>query len=191
MRAALLDAIVALVRERGIEGLSLREVSRRAGVSHTAAYNHFADKSALVAAVVRSSFERFADALEAAREGAPDTIEALMRVGIAYVVFAHANPQEFKIMFRPELTQTAVAEEDAKAMRAYKVLVESVDAALAAGTIAGDPETIVRASWSIVHGLAALIVDGPGASIPRTHVEVERVARETIGVLVDGTRARS
>ena len=188
LRTALLDATTELVRECGIEGLSLREVSRRAGVSHTAAYNHFADKSALVAAFVDASFARFRSALEAARDAGTDPRDALRRVGIAYVLFAHANPQEFKIMFRPELSRLDVLDGSSCAMESYGVLVQSVATALEAGAIAGDADAIVRVSWAVVHGLAALIVDGPSVRVPQTAAEVEAAADESIAFLFEGIR---
>jgi AcrR family transcriptional regulator len=190
LRATLLDVTLNLVNEAGVGGLSLREVSRRAGVSHAAAYNHFADKAALIAALVGESFERFAIALREARDAGVGELDSLRRIGIAYVVFAHEHPTRFKLMFRPELTGRRPADpSDSISAGSYRVLVDAVDAALAAGVIAGDAASIVLASWSIVHGLAALIVDGPTNAFPATTPEIAAIADAMLAVLIGGVRA--
>ena len=190
LRAALIETTLALVEEVGVEGLSLREVSRRAGVSHTAAYKHFSDKADLVRALVGNAFADFARALAVGRDAGTDALDALRRIGVAYVVFAHEHRTQFKMMFRPELTGIVKREELDPALGAYSVLVDAVGAAFAAGVMQGDPETVVLASWSIVHGLAALIVDGPSMSFPTTTREIEAVADGVLVVFIEGTRAR-
>ena len=190
LRAALLEATLALVEEVGVEGLSLREVSRRTGVSHTAAYKHFSDKAAIVRALVAAAFDDFSKALRAARDAGTDALDALRRIGIAYVVFAHEHRTQFKMMFRPELTGFVRLEELSPALGSYNVLVEGVETALAAGAVRGDPQMLVLASWSIVHGLAALVVDGPSAAFPTTTREIEAMASGVLTVFIEGTRAR-
>ena len=189
LRSALLSATAALLDDVGVEALSLREVSRRAGVSHAAAYNHFRDRAALLRAFVDAAFADFAAALFRARDAADDPLDALRRIGIAYVVFAHENRARFKLMFRPELTGLRTPDDPAGSP-AFDVLVEGIDAALRAGRIAGDPETLVRASWAIVHGLAALVVDGPTASFPKSSAGIARMTGGVLDVFIEGTRAR-
>ncbi|MCA9555264.1 MAG: TetR/AcrR family transcriptional regulator, partial [Myxococcales bacterium] len=86
LRDRILAASVELVQEAGIGALSMREVARRAGVSHQAPYHHFSDKEAILAALAEAGFRRLADALEAAT-GA-DAVEALTASGQAYLQFA-------------------------------------------------------------------------------------------------------
>jgi len=191
LRAALLQTTLALVDEVGVEGLSLREVSRRTGVSHTAAYKHFADKAALVRALVAEAFKEFRVALCVGRDAGTDPLDALRRIGVAYVVFAHEHRTQFKMMFRPELTGIAKLDDVSPASGAYDVLVDGVAAAFAAGLFDGDPQTVVLASWSIVHGLAALIVDGPLAVVSGNDVHaIEAMANGVLAVFINGTRKR-
>ena len=94
------------------------------------------------------------------------------------------------MMFRPELTGIVNLGTLDPAQGAYNVLVDGVATAFAAGAIRGDPQTVVLASWSIVHGLAALIVDGPSDSFPTTTRAIEAMADGVLGVFIEGTRAR-
>jgi AcrR family transcriptional regulator len=103
LRQALLEAARGLVAEAGLDGFGLREVSRRAGVSHAAVYNHFANRSALVEALAIEAFAAFTAALRAAERTTDDPLLRLERVGIAYVRFAFEHQAEFRFMFRPEL----------------------------------------------------------------------------------------
>ena len=106
LRHAVLDAALELVDERGVGGFSMREVARRAGVSHNAPYHHFADKGALVEELVAESFEELADGLRDAErdvETPGEAMEKLLSIGVAYVRFALDNPARFRFMFRPEL----------------------------------------------------------------------------------------
>jgi AcrR family transcriptional regulator len=187
LRAALLAATGDLLVENGVEGFSLREVSRRAGVSHAAAYNHFRDKAALVRAYVAAAFAAFARDLRNARDAASDPLDSLIEIGVAYVLFAYRHPAEFRVMFRPELVGPSTDDPDEEAVAgSYAVLVESIARACAAGAIEGDPDALVLAAWSTVHGLSALIVDGPDPNFARDERVVERLARSTLAVLAAG-----
>ena len=98
LRAALLHAAVEAIGERGPAALSLRQVARRAGVSHTAAAYHFGDKAGLLTAIAEEGYRRLGDSLGTAR-----TSGTFMDVGVAYVNFAVTNCAYFDVMFRPEL----------------------------------------------------------------------------------------
>ena len=190
LRAALLEQTVALVAECGIGGLSLREVSRRAGVSHAAAYNHFPNRAALVRAYVEAAFDEFARALRAASEAGAEPIDALRRIGVAYVRFAYEHPARFRIMFRPELSAIEERGGSPAVDAAYGVLVDGITTALAAGLIRGDATDLVRAAWAVVHGLATLILDGPGKLVAPTAETLDAMTASALGVLLDGMRVR-
>lgn len=177
LRRALLDAAIVLVDERGIQGFTLREVARRAGVSHAAPYHHFTDKSALVEALVIESYKQFGEALEAAFVNTPGpSINKLIRVGVAYVRYAIDHSASFRLMFRPELYQqnNALPFSDAPTeavrmagMHAFHVLVAAIAACQAEGLVrAGDPYPLTLAAWSMTHGLAMLLIDGGLAKFP-------------------------
>jgi AcrR family transcriptional regulator len=135
LRAAVLSAAWKMVEKEGLEGLSVREAARRAGVSHNAPYRHFADREALLEALVEEGFEQLNRALEdrAGRE-----------LGEAYVGFALDQPQRFRLMF-----SGARANADLQARFADSFAHLGADAG-AAGA----------AAWSLVHGLASLILEG-------------------------------
>jgi AcrR family transcriptional regulator len=162
LRATLLATVDEVLAEHGPDGLSLREVSRRAGVSHAAAYKHFADKAELLGVYVDAAFGAFEKTLEAARTRARSPREALIAIGVAYVRFAWKRPAAFRLMFRPEFSGARIGDHHSAVTRTHDVLVETVAAAQAAGALKPGPLDIqVLAAWSMVHGLAKIILDGP------------------------------
>src|SRR5829696_9192910 len=95
----LLEAAVEAIAEVGPAAVSLRELARRAGVSHAAPAHHFGDKAGLLTAVAADGFRRLAATLR-------DTYQAsgsFLEVGVAYVGFAVGHRAHFEVMFRPEL----------------------------------------------------------------------------------------
>jgi AcrR family transcriptional regulator len=160
---ALLDAAAEVVSERGVVGMSLREVARRAGVSHSAPAHHFGDKAGLLSAVAREGFRRFADALEAADEGAADLppVERLVEIGVAYVRFAAENSSYFALMWRRDVQAVQDPLVLVFAAPAHEVLVRNVDAVAATGVWQGEDTRLLTLNcWSLVHGLSLLWLDG-------------------------------
>lgn len=173
LRSALLEAAVALIGERGLVGLSLRECARRAGVSHAAPYRHFADKDALVWAIAEQGFTWLSEAGEAAMADHGDPRDRLDAYGIAYVRFAAEHPVHHRVMFTSQIDE-ATADPD-KGGRAFSMLVEAAQRVVGPEV---DAEAAAVAAWSLSHGLSMLILDG---RVPRQHVEtpddVETLAR--------------
>jgi AcrR family transcriptional regulator len=162
LRSALVEAAVAVLAERGVERLSLREVARRAGVSHAAPYHHFASKASMVATVAIDSFERLTTALADARASATEPVAAFRATGIAYVEFAVEHPARFALMWRPELRTADVAAVEAASNATFSQLLEAIRTAQKAGGLRTDPvEELAITAWSAVHGLAMLMLDGP------------------------------
>lgn len=147
LRAALLRAAGKLLEKEGLASLSLREVARRAGVSHNAPYRHFADRNALLAALAAEGFQQLARALEA-NDG--------REMGAAYVRFALTHPQRFRLMFGGLLKLESHPELARASEGAYGALV----AAMTAKKEMQDPATAAAAAWSLVHGLSHLLLDG-------------------------------
>lgn len=135
LRAAVLSAAWELIETQGIAGLSVREAARRAGVSHHAPYRHFADRDALLDALVIEGFEQLKKTIEH-RTG--------RELGEAYVAFALERPQRFRLMFS---RAGASADLQARFVNLFPTL----------GT---DAATAGAAAWSLVHGLTALILEG-------------------------------
>lgn len=164
LRRVLLDAAMELVRERGIDGFTLREVARRAGVSHAAPYHHFADRAALVSALCVESFELFtATFRRAVAETEGTHLDKVRAIGREYVRFAFDDPARFTLLWRPELrTVGDDSPVDEAGLGSYQVLIDEVAAGQRAGEVVeGDLGLLSLAAWSAVHGLATLVVDGP------------------------------
>ena len=164
LRQALIAAAEQLVVERGVDGFTLREAARRAGVSPAAPAHHFKDMRGLLTAVAKLGFSDFADALEAAdRRAGADPQHRLREQGAAYVAFALQYPGRFLLMFRHDKHDKDDAEFSATAKRAYRILEDAVrdgtgtppDAALGA-----EGQGLLLAMWSIVHGFAHLALGG-------------------------------
>ena len=161
LRQKLLDAALALVAEVGPEAFTLREVARRAGVSHNAPYRHFVDKDDLLAAMAAQGFDRLTESMQSAMTRGQTAAERLRLSGRGYVQFALHWPQHVRVMFdgpRPEHPRPEYA---AAAQRAFQTLLDAIVAAQSEGSLPkGDPNTYAIASWSGVHGLAKLAIGG-------------------------------
>ncbi len=162
LRSALLDSVARIVRENGPAFVSIREVARRARVSHAAPSHHFGNKSGLLTAFAAQGFDRLADTVRdtiaASRASTPPAVLAAM--GRAYVRFAIENPEHFAIMFRMELLDEGDAELVRASDRAYDALIATTRAAAAQGLLDADPTVAATAAWSLVHGLSTLWLSG-------------------------------
>ncbi|WP_411082320.1 TetR/AcrR family transcriptional regulator [Streptomyces sp. cmx-18-6] len=154
LRAACLRAARELLEEDGSAGLSLRAVARRAGVSATAPYRHYADREALVSAVASEGYRELAGSLAQAHPS-PSTPDELAAVAIAYVRFALEHPALFRAMFAEPCDPTS--EERVAATAAISEYVRTIVAATFPGVDASALSTTV---WALVHGLAFLHLDG-------------------------------
>lgn len=188
LRRVLVETARAALIE-GVSTLSLRAVARRAGVSHASAYYHFKDKTALLAAVAISAFEDLTAATEEAYNR--EDVSALGRLKVlaqAYVRFALEHPQEFRLMFLPELRSDAVRTEVEQAGRAgYERMVALVAQLQREGRIAkGDPEEVAISAWAMMHGLATLMIDGPLYRNARTAEGREMLVANAVEHLLSG-----
>lgn len=158
LRNALVDEAIALLAQAGSGNVTLRELSRRLGVTHTAAYAHFADKRALLEAVAEAGFARLADTLATTRAMNPNPADALGRMGLAYIRFARESANWYRLMFADsELVSDPECEMSAEGERAFAELV-AVVAAL--GPPPGvDIRDLAVAVWAQVHGIAMLEID--------------------------------
>ncbi|WP_432150052.1 TetR/AcrR family transcriptional regulator [Streptomyces sp. bgisy029] len=156
LRAACLRAARELLEEDGSPGLSLRAVARRAGVSATAPYRHYADREALVSAVAAEGYRELAGSLAQAHP-APSTPDELAAVAVAYVRFALEHPALFRAMFAEPCDPTS--EERVAATAAVAQYVRTIVAATFPGVDA-DADALSTTVWALVHGLAFLHLDG-------------------------------
>src|SRR5436190_1450624 len=166
--AALLRAAGRTLEQGGIAALSLRDTARRAGVSHNAPYRHFADREALLAALAGEGFAMLAERLR----GKP-----AREMGEAYVRLALEQPQRFRLMFGGVLPLAKYPALRTAAEAAHGALVQAFREL-------PKPELAAAAAWSLVHGLAHLLLDGQFAGADR-----EAFVREVLGAVRFAQRA--
>ncbi|MFF8680888.1 TetR/AcrR family transcriptional regulator [Streptomyces sp. NPDC015237] len=171
LRAACLRAARELLEADGSAGLSLRAVARRAGVSATAPYRHFADRDALVSAVAAEGYRELAGYLAEAHP-APSTPDELAAVAVAYVRFALDHPALFRVMFAEPCDPTS--EERVAATAAISEYVRGIVRATFPEV---DADALPTTVWALVHGLAFLHLDGKlDASTPEVVATQVRAA---------------
>ncbi|MEZ0064494.1 AcrR family transcriptional regulator [Streptacidiphilus sp. MAP12-20] len=172
LAATCVRAAMELLEEDGHSSLSLRAVARRAGVSPTAPYRHFANHDALVSAVATVGYRELAADLAAAHP-TPSTPDELASAAVAYVQFALRRPALFRVMFG-EPCDT----DDAERVAATAAISDYVGAIVGRTFPGSDPEALATAVWGLVHGLAVLHLDGkldatdPAAVAPRVRAAV-------------------
>lgn len=186
---ALLAATGDLIAAEGVGAVSIRAVARRVGVSHAAPAHHFGDRTGLVTAFAKEGFASFGAALAAARAGGGSPEERLRRCGRAYLDFARTERAHFAVLFRPELYDPGDAELTEVANAAFDVLVATVGDCLAAPD-ADEAARLALSAWVTVHGLAALLLDGPLAELGEAMPAPDDLADSVLGVLLAGLRAQ-
>jgi AcrR family transcriptional regulator len=187
LRPALIKAAAELARAKGPDGVVLREVARRTGVSHNAAYRHFADREALLAEVAGFAMDRLGEAMQrwldavTIEEPRERNAEQLRAVGRAYVDFALAEPGLFKVAFADAVDGDAEEQPaDLAAANPYDLLNRVLDDCVESGSVARERRPGAEVvCWAAVHGFSLLHLDGPLRDLPRQ----ERTA--TLEVMLD------
>ncbi len=164
LRNTLLEAAVALIGEVGPRAFTLREVARRAGVSHNAPYRHFDSRDDLLTAVALEGFERLTERMQKTLAPGKTPIERLELCGCGYVDFAMGWPNHLQVMFdlspAPH-THGQSQSHDHVGENAFLVLLNCIKAAQVGGDLpAGDPMPLALTAWSLVHGIAKLAIGG-------------------------------
>lgn len=163
LRRALLAAVDEIVQELGVEGLSLRECARRAGVSHGAPAHHFRDKRGMLTEYATDGFERMLGsiAFELDKVDLEDTLGRLKAVGKGYVNFALSHRAQFKVMFRSELLDNENQRLLDRGRQVFELLTKSLAAHWAKTNQGWRKENLAQISlaWSAVHGFAVLAVE--------------------------------
>lgn len=161
LKRALTSAALSLVAEKGPKGFTLTEAARRAGVSAAAPYRHFADKAALLATVAEQGFRDLHAELSAAAGEAADPKGRVVELGRAYVRWAVAHPDHYRVMFGAELTKADHPDLAIAGEQAFGDLLGAIAACQEAGVVAGhDPRELAAPLWSLVHGVASLAIGG-------------------------------
>jgi AcrR family transcriptional regulator len=191
--AALLDAVAAAVAEHGVTGVSLRDVARRAGVSHGAPAHHFGSKAGMLTAFATRGYQLLASFVLAeviaaaaddggpAGDGGPAELAA---IGRGYVRFAVSHPTEFEVMFRLDALEPADPAFTMASEQAYGLLAATIERCRREGRLHGrSAEVVAVSAWSLVHGLSALWISGRLAR-RIDEQDPERLAADVTGLFV-------
>jgi len=176
LQRTVLAAAVSIVASSGPDDVSLREVARAAGVSHQAPYHHFKDREGLFAAITEEGFSLLADSLHMSQS---PTRESMF---VAYVQFALRHPGHFRVMFRKDICNLEKYPDTLiQADRAFGVLADFVATTLGESASVDEIRLTTTYMWSVAHGLATLLLDGPLekkiGDIPNVDEFVMNVAR--------------
>lgn len=157
LRESLIEHAINVLEQEGLTALSLRRVAKEAGVSQAAPYSHFENKRALLTAVARQGFQRFTDQM---RTEARAHDIYLVGLGMGYIYFALENPALFHLMFNSDLTQMINPDDIDEAFSSgHQLLVDAIEAEpLVVFPGPGSEEQDTAFSWSLVHGIANLIM---------------------------------
>lgn len=177
-------AAEALIGEVGPRAFTLREVARRAGVSHNAPYRHFASRDDLLLAVAAEGFERLRATMTKRMERGASARERLVLCGCGYVDFALLWPRHFLVMFdlagllHGEHQRTEIGK------GAFRVLLDAITATQQAGVLpTGDPIPVAWTAWSLVHGIAKLAI---GGNLPLSHRKTLDFTRQAAESIIKG-----
>jgi AcrR family transcriptional regulator len=186
VRGRVLNATVKLIDKVGLAGVSMREVARAAGVSHQAPYHYFVDREAIFAALAEEGFKILTLRLENDLGTTEPAVDRFVRAGQTYVEFALDHPALFRIMFRPDVVaMERFPTVHACGERAFQILAALVQACVAEG-LPAEPsvQAIVVLAWSIPHGLACLMLDGPLAlKMPELLAARERLTSDVMATM--------
>ena len=163
LRSVVLRHAADQIAQDGVDGLSLRGLAQRSGVSHAAPAHHFGDANGLLTALAAEGFVRFVETQRAHEAAAPPgQPDRLVAAGLGYIAFATGHPALFRLMFasrRPHFADPAL---QAAARAAYEHLLENIAEVRGIADPASDPAALTDATamWGIVHGLAELMQAG-------------------------------
>jgi AcrR family transcriptional regulator len=187
LRRALIDTALTMLDEDKGWQFTLREVARRAGVSHAAPYKHFPDKAALLAELADHGFSKFREALLTARPSAPVSLrDEFLEMSRAYMQFGAANPNLYELMFSADARQAVTVDMSPEAEAALNVLIQLIAQGQQAGWLRGrDVRAQAVACWAQLHGLTLLTING--------FLKLENVGPEAttaaLNVLLEGVEA--
>lgn len=191
LREALVEAALGLL-ERDGAAFTLRAAAKAVGVSHTAPYNHFSDKAALLAVVSIRGFEMLEAAVEAARaEAGADPGAQLAATGEAYVFFAAEHPALFRLMFGPRTEDRYSEAVRAASLSAFEALVRVMRNGMEQGVFRpGDPRASAFTAWSLVHGMAQLAIDRTGPLFPDDRAGIRARLAGSHSLIMEGLSPR-
>jgi AcrR family transcriptional regulator len=162
LKRAVIETAAGMLREDKDWQFTLREVARRAGVSHAAPYKHFPDKRALLTELAMQGFEQLGREMTAAVTPRPRSVrKEWLAAGNAYVQFGVANPALYRLMYSSEAGDPSSVHLNERVLRTFGVLVDILERGQEAGVFKKRPvQAQAAACWAQVHGLTMLSVGG-------------------------------
>lgn len=162
LRRTIIETAMAMLHEDKGWQFTLREVARRAGVSHAAPYKHFPDKAALLAEMALLGFDRLHKALSAAKPKRSNSLrDEFFAVGRAYVKFGTSNPGLYRLMFSAEAGKTAEVHLSERALAVFGVVTEMLERGQVEGVLRKrDVRGRAAACWAQMHGITMLTMEG-------------------------------
>ena len=189
LRNALINSALLLLEEKGIDGLSIRDVAKQAGVSHTAPYRHFKNKTELLAILALKGFMSLKLAVNKAtlKLGLSST-EKLIAAGVAYVQEAVIHPEMTRLMFAGRLDFAQCPSElEQSAEQAYQSLGNIIDSGIADGSFRKqDSQILTITAWSAMHGLAMLFISGQFNCAVEDQQQLEQLVLQVATTVVHG-----
>ncbi len=163
LKNALIGATLTLIAEKGINAFTIREIAKRAGVSHAAPYRHFKDKEAILFAVAKEGFDMMVAETKKRSEKFPEDPLARFQIsGLSYIDFAVNYPSHYRVMFNSGENINKFPEElIISSTESFKLLFDTICECQKKNFIKpGNPHEFAMAAWSIVHGYSKLYIDG-------------------------------
>ena len=190
LRRALIENGIKILETEGIEKISLRQVARKTGVSQTAPYSHFKDKNALMASIAEAGFIHFTKELLRHTKGIDDPHQRLLALARGYIHFATNNPSLFRMIFGPRWEKAAQYPKlQAVAEGAFHMLLDTV------AELIDDPADenklliATNAAWSMIHGLANLLVDGQVCPERMGNINHTNLTDRVVELLIQGLQS--
>jgi AcrR family transcriptional regulator len=162
LRRVLIDTALEIISEQGADDVSLRQIAKRANVSHTAPYRHFKDKNAILAAVAREGFDMMLrQTEERITRSKGNELEHFAICGLSYIDFALNYPSHYRVMFGTRIENSYFSDEfTPESTPSFQLLCDKISICLEKGLLkAGDIKEMAMAAWSIAHGFAMLRID--------------------------------
>lgn len=185
LRSTLLEVATGMIAEEGVENLTMRGLSQQIGVSRTALYRHFDDKSALLAAIAEEGFNQLAQGIrQKTADGDEDILSRFGKMWMGYIGFAMENPTLYSLMFGKQIFNWQDYPGLLRAgTESFNEVVELVRMCQQANQMkSGDPVKLAYVAWSMAHGLATHTIDGRGNRVGNR----EEVIQLAVQTLLDG-----
>ncbi len=188
VRAELIEAAHALVKEEGYEGLTIRKLAARVGYAPMSVYSYFPDKHAILFALAQDAFAKLASRME--RDSPADPLAALYKLMHEYAAFAFENPNEYRTVFMtakmdeiPGIEMQGIYKENP----ALQLLLKRVQGCVDAGVLHGDVFAISTFLWTFGHGAVSLMISFPHYPFGGREAYIDRVIEASMAGIANLT----